>query len=93
LLSGSGFGQASPGAPGNLLWALDVEAFLPQSEFQALIEQSRDGERAPGVDELPLPGERRERRLRQLTTRGVVPLPAASRQVLTAGCEALGVPL
>lgn len=34
VLSGSGFAQGvATGAPGNFLWALDVEAFLPREEF------------------------------------------------------------
>jgi LDH2 family malate/lactate/ureidoglycolate dehydrogenase len=98
VLSGAGFAQGmATRAPGNLLWALDVEAFLPRQEFvarmDALIDQIKQGERAPGVDELLIPGERGERRSRDLTARGVVPLAPASWQMLTSRCEALGVPL
>jgi LDH2 family malate/lactate/ureidoglycolate dehydrogenase len=98
VLSGAGFAQGvAAGAPGSFLSALDVEAFLPRREFaariDALVDQVKAGERAPGVDELLVPGERGERRFRELTARGVVPLAPASRRMLTAGCEALGVPL
>jgi LDH2 family malate/lactate/ureidoglycolate dehydrogenase len=98
VLSGAGFGQGvAAGGPGNLLWALDVEAFLPREEFlarmDALIDQIKQGERAPDVDELVVPGERGERRHRELSARGVVELEPAGRQILTAGCEELGVPL
>ncbi|HWM12329.1 MAG TPA: Ldh family oxidoreductase, partial [Solirubrobacteraceae bacterium] len=98
VLSGAGFGQGvAAGAPGNFLWALDVEAFLPRAEFlervDALIDQVKQGDRAPGVDELVLPGERGDRRHRELTAAGVVPLEPAGWQILASGCEALGVPV
>jgi LDH2 family malate/lactate/ureidoglycolate dehydrogenase len=98
VLSGAGFGQGvASRAPGNFLWALDVEAFLPRQEFaarmDALIDQIKSVERAPGVDELVVPGERGERRRRELTARGVVPVEAAGWQILEAGCAALGLPL
>jgi LDH2 family malate/lactate/ureidoglycolate dehydrogenase len=98
VLSGAAFGQGvATGAPGNFLWALDVEAFLPRREFLArmdeLVVQVKEGERAPDVDELLVPGERGERRCRELTGRGVVPLEPAGWQILTSCCEALAVPL
>jgi LDH2 family malate/lactate/ureidoglycolate dehydrogenase len=98
VLSGAGFAQGvASGAPGNFLWALDVEAFLPRKEslarMDAQIDQVKQGKRAPDVDELLVPGERGERRYRELTARGVVPLAPASWQILTSGCETLGVPL
>jgi LDH2 family malate/lactate/ureidoglycolate dehydrogenase len=98
VLSGAGFAQGlAAAAPGSFFWALDVEAFMPREEFLArmdeLIDQVRDGERAPGAGELVLPGERGERRHRELSERGVVPLARASWGMLESGCEALGVPL
>jgi LDH2 family malate/lactate/ureidoglycolate dehydrogenase len=98
VLSGAGFGQGvATSAPGNFLWALDVEAFLPLEEFLArmdeLIGQIKEGERAAGVDELFVPGERGERRRRDLTSRGVIPLDSAGWQILTSACEALALPL
>ena len=96
VLTGAEFGQGvAGGAPGSFLWALDVEAFLPRAEFvarmDALIDQVKHGERAPGVDELLVPGERGERRRRELTARGAIPLEPAGWQILTSGCEQLGV--
>jgi LDH2 family malate/lactate/ureidoglycolate dehydrogenase len=98
VLSGAGFAQGvADGAPGNFLWALDVEAFLPRQEFlqrmDAQLDQIKQGERLPGVDELLLPGERGQRRYLDLTARGVVPLASASWQLLATGCQSLGVPL
>ena len=97
VLSGSGSGQGmDTGAPGVHLWALDVEAFLPPREFRermdTLIGQIREGERAPGVDELVLPGERGERRHRELTARGAVALDDSGWEMLRSACDALGVP-
>jgi LDH2 family malate/lactate/ureidoglycolate dehydrogenase len=85
------------GTTGNFLWALDVEAFLPRQEFlermDAQLDQIKQGERLPGVDELLVPGERGQRRFLDLTARGQVPLAPASWQLLTTGCESLGAPL
>jgi LDH2 family malate/lactate/ureidoglycolate dehydrogenase len=97
VLSGAGFAQAvATGAPGNFLWALDVDAFLPRTEFLARmdtqIDQVKQSERAPGVDELLVPGGLGERRYLELTARGAVPLAPTSWQILTSGCEALRVP-
>lgn len=97
VLSGSGFGQGmATGAPGVHLWALDVEAFLPLDQFRErideLVDQITQGERAPGVDELVVPGERGERRHRELAARGVVPLDDAGWEMLRSACETLGVP-
>jgi hypothetical protein len=40
-----------------------------------------------------VPVERGERRHRELTARGVVPLEPAGWQILTSSCEALAVPI
>ena len=98
VLSGAGFGQGvAAGAPGNFLWALDVEAFLPREEFLARIDEQIDqvkhGERAPGVDELVLPGERGARSHAELSARGAIPIDASGWRLLTESCDALGVPL
>jgi L-2-hydroxycarboxylate dehydrogenase (NAD+) len=98
VLSGAGFAQGvSGGAAGNFLWALDVEAFLPRQEFlarmDAQIDQVKQGERLPGVEELLVPGERGQRRYLDLTARGVVPLAPASWQLLATACRSLAAPL
>jgi LDH2 family malate/lactate/ureidoglycolate dehydrogenase len=96
VLSGAGFGRGVVGgAAGNFLWALDVEAFLPRQEFlarmDAQLDQIKQGERLPGVQELVVPGERGQRRYLDLTARGLVPLAPASWQLLATGCESLAV--
>jgi LDH2 family malate/lactate/ureidoglycolate dehydrogenase len=98
VLSGAGFARgAGGGAAGNFLWALDVEAFLPREEFLARmdsqLDQIKQGERLPGVDELFVPGERGQRRYLELTAHGVAPLAPASWQILVTVCESLSVPL
>jgi LDH2 family malate/lactate/ureidoglycolate dehydrogenase len=93
----SGVLTGSDGAPGNVLWALDPEALMPRDQFStrmaALIDRIKGGERAPGVDELVVPGERGARRHAELTVSGVVPVAQAGWQILAAGCAELGVPL
>jgi LDH2 family malate/lactate/ureidoglycolate dehydrogenase len=98
VLSGAGFARGvTAGAPGNFLWALEVEAFLPRQEFlqrmDVLIDQIKEGERLPGVDELVVPGERGQQRHLALSARGVVPLAPASWHVLVDSCNSLTVPL
>jgi LDH2 family malate/lactate/ureidoglycolate dehydrogenase len=98
VLSGADFAKGvADGAPGNFLWALDVEAFLPRQEFlermDAQLDQIKEGERLPGIEELLVPGERGHRRYLDLTAHGVVPLALASWQLLATGCDSLGVPL
>jgi LDH2 family malate/lactate/ureidoglycolate dehydrogenase len=98
VLSGAGFAQGvASGETGSFLWALDVEAFLPRQQFleriDAQIDQIKQGERLPGVDELLVPGERGQRRYLDLTARGVVPLAPASWQMLATECESLTAPL
>jgi LDH2 family malate/lactate/ureidoglycolate dehydrogenase len=98
VLTGAGFGQGvASGAPGNFLWALDVEAFLPRQEFlermDDQLDQIKQGERLPGVEELLVPGERGQRRYSELTTSGVLPLAPVSWEILATSCESLAAPL
>ena len=98
VLSGAGFARGvAAGTSGNFLWALDVEAFLPRDEFlqrmDAQLDDIKQGERLPGVEELVVPGERGRRRYLELTARGEVPVSPASWQVLVTSCDSLGAPL
>jgi LDH2 family malate/lactate/ureidoglycolate dehydrogenase len=98
VLSGAGFARGmATGSPGNFLWALDIEAFLPRREFLQRMDTQLDdvkgGERLPGVGELVVPGERGERRYRDLTARGVVPVSPPTWQVMVNSCNSLAVPL
>lgn len=98
VLSGAGFARGvAAGAPGNFLWALDVEAFLPREEYlqrmDAQLDQIKQGDRLAGIDELVVPGERGQRRYLELTARGAVPLAPASWDVLATSCASLAVPL
>jgi LDH2 family malate/lactate/ureidoglycolate dehydrogenase len=98
VLSGSGFARGvATGAPGNFLWALDVEAFLPRQEFlqrmDTQLDHIKQGERLPGVEELVVPGERGQKRYLELTARGVVPVAPASWHVLATSCDSLAAPL
>jgi LDH2 family malate/lactate/ureidoglycolate dehydrogenase len=65
-------GVLSGGDPGVFLWALDVPP-----DFRARMDELVERVKASG-DEVVLPGERGERRLRELMARGEVPLSAAS---------------
>jgi LDH2 family malate/lactate/ureidoglycolate dehydrogenase len=96
VLSGGAFGRGlGGGPPGSFFWALDVEAFMPEREFRERMDQQIDqikgAERLAGVEEIFVPGERGERRHRELTARGVVPLAPATWQILTTCCQSLGV--
>jgi LDH2 family malate/lactate/ureidoglycolate dehydrogenase len=61
--------------------------------MDAQLDQIKQGERLPGVEELLVPGERGQRRHLDLSARGVVPLAPASWQLLAADCTSLGTPL
>jgi LDH2 family malate/lactate/ureidoglycolate dehydrogenase len=98
VLSGAAFARGvAVAAPGSVLWALDVEAFLPRQEFlermDAQIDQVKQGGRLPGLDELLVPGEGGQRRYLDRIARGTVPLAPASWRVLATSCESLGSPL
>ena len=98
VLSGAGFARGmATDAPGNFLWALDVEAFLPRGEFlermDGQLDQIKQGERLPGVHELVAPGERGHRRYLELTAREVVPVSPSSWELLVTYCDSLDVSL
>ena len=74
-LSPAGCSRANPGVSGNALFvqAVRIEAFRPLNAFKAevgrFIDYVKSARRAPGVEEILVPGERsyrtRQRRLAQ----------------------------
>jgi LDH2 family malate/lactate/ureidoglycolate dehydrogenase len=97
-LTGGAFGLGlgdDPAGTSAFMWALDPAAFMPREEFLARvdtqIEQVKRGERAEGVAELLVPGERGQRRREALLAQGTVPLSAVAWDRLTTALEALGV--
>ena len=97
LLTGAACARdvAAPAATGNLLGALDIEAFLPRQEFldrmDAQIAHMKAGERTDGTEELVVPGERGQRRHDQLVARGTVPLSAVTWDSVRRACVMLSV--
>jgi LDH2 family malate/lactate/ureidoglycolate dehydrogenase len=65
--------------------AIDPELFMPTADFTArvdrLIEQTKAGERAEGVEEILVPGES-EMRARELSLRDGVPLRRSTYDAL-----------
>ena len=98
ILTGAGFARglsAESVATGNLLWALDVEAFLPLQEFldrmDTQIEQIKTGKQIASTDELLVPGERGQHRYDQRIARGTVALSPVTWDSLTRACTTLSV--
>ena len=77
MLSGSGVCRTDlpRGANGVWMYFLDVDQFLPRSEFDALVEKYvaaiKGSRRASGVDEILMPGEIELRRQQQRSKEGV----------------------
>ncbi|MAG36706.1 MAG: hypothetical protein CL878_10770 [Dehalococcoidia bacterium] len=99
VLTGAGFaltGAITHGKAGHFFWALNVEAYMPLHAFQSRIDEQIDqikrARRAPGVSEILIPGERGQRRRRQLHGSGKVPLPSVSWSELGRLCSDLDVP-
>lgn len=100
VLTGAGFGQGGgviDGKCGQLFWAIDPELFQPLEAFRARmdeeIEQIKRSRPMAGVDEVLVPGERGQRRRRQLREAGVVPVNAVGWQVLEEECRRGGIGL
>jgi LDH2 family malate/lactate/ureidoglycolate dehydrogenase len=100
VLTGAGFARSAGvthGKEGQFFLALDPQAFLPRDEFLSRmddqIEQAKSAEPLPGVEEVLVPGERGQRRRRELLERGTLPLGPVTWQTLERTCAQLGVPL
>jgi LDH2 family malate/lactate/ureidoglycolate dehydrogenase len=104
VLTGAGFGQAhaperlqTAAAPydlGHLFAVLDPTLFMPLEEFTARMEQLRheikQGQRAPGVDRLLLPGELEDER-RTARQREGIKLDPDVLEALRQFCATLGI--
>jgi LDH2 family malate/lactate/ureidoglycolate dehydrogenase len=100
VLTGAGFARGAgvtDGKEGQFFLALDPELFLPREEFlrrmDDQIEQTKAAQPLPGVGEIFVPGERGQRRRRQLIAGQTVPLGDVTWQTLARTCADLGVPL
>jgi LDH2 family malate/lactate/ureidoglycolate dehydrogenase len=104
VLTGAGFGQAhaperleTPGAQhnlGHLFGVLDPALFMPLEQFHTRMDQLRaeikQGQRAPGVERLLLPGELEHERREDRLQHGI-PVHADAPKALQAFCAALGL--
>jgi LDH2 family malate/lactate/ureidoglycolate dehydrogenase len=85
---------SKPADFGHFFLAIDPELFLPTLEFTArvdqLIDQAKTGERARGVEEILVPGER-ELRAREQSLRDGVPLRRSTYQALRKYARAAGL--
>ncbi len=97
-LSGAGF-PLLPGYrwdQGTVLMAIDIAAFQPVAEFKtqaaAFVTQLKATPRAPGVDEILLPGEV-EWRTKASRTRDGIPLPEVTWARIKEAAQRLGLRL
>jgi amino acid adenylation domain-containing protein len=104
VLTGAGFGWDNrrahgPGAMkpanfGHFFMAIDPELFMPSPEFTArvdrLIEQTKSGDRAEGVEEIMVPGES-ELRARERSLREGVVLRASTYHALLKYGQSAGL--
>jgi uncharacterized oxidoreductase len=98
ILSGSGVCRTDlpAGANGVWIYLLDIRQFLPEEQYQALIERYvatlKATPKLPGVDEILLPGEIENRR-RQERLRDGIPIPEKTWELLQELAAKLGVAL
>ncbi|MBV9169161.1 MAG: Ldh family oxidoreductase [Chloroflexi bacterium] len=93
VLSGASFGAdagVTNGREGHFFLALNPDVFMTHDEFiqrmDELVRQVKAGERAEGVQELFVPGERGQRRAAELRRSGQVPLDAQGWSTLQEVC-------
>jgi len=98
VLTGAGFarsGGVTNGQCGQFFWSLDVDMFMPRAEFLARVDEQIDqikaSKPAAGASEVLVPGERGQRRRRELQQAGRVPLNAVAWEVLADECRRAGV--
>lgn len=100
VLTGANFGRdaaVSDGKEGQFFLAINPEVFMPAAEYRAridsLIEQVKSTEPLPGTQEILVPGERGQRRRRDLLATGAVLLGDVTWQTMEKTCSELEVPL
>ena len=80
---------------GHFLWLLDPGQFQPIEEFNKLMDREIDrikgGKKMPGVDEIFYPGERGQKRMRDLRLEGVVPLGESGWSSMQAVSDKHGI--
>ena len=98
VLTGANFARdaaVNNGKEGQFFLAIDPEIFMPADEYRArmdaVIEQVHDTEKLPGTDDILVPGERGQRRRRQMVEKGGVPLGDVTWQTMEKVCRELGV--
>ena len=103
VLSGSAFGSdvsgpfqhERPGRVGHFVLALNVEAFMPLSEFEQrqdeLIRALKQSPLADGSDKILYPGEPEARFAEEAATQGIS-LPIETVKALEQLCDEFGVP-
>jgi LDH2 family malate/lactate/ureidoglycolate dehydrogenase len=98
VLTGANFARdaaVTGGKEGQFFLAINPEVFMSLDEYcermDSLVEQVKSSEKRPGVDEILVPGERGQRRRRELLEKGEVPLGDVTWQTLEKTCTELGV--
>lgn len=100
VLTGAGFARGAGvthGKEGQFFLVIDPETLNPRDEFMARmaeqVSQVKSTTPLPGVDEVLVPGERGQRRRRQLREQGSVPLGEVTWQAMEKTCAELSVAL
>lgn len=100
VLTGAGFGLTPYSDPtnhdvGHMLIAIDIERFMPFEEYlermQAFVAEIRASEKAPGFDEILLPGELEHRRYEDRIRNGV-PVDTETLRTLRELSEEKNIP-
>jgi LDH2 family malate/lactate/ureidoglycolate dehydrogenase len=98
VLTGAEFARSAGvtgGKEGQFFLAIDPEVFTSREAFlrrmDEQIEQTKAAQRLPGVAEIFVPGERGQRRRRELLAGGLVPLGEVTWETLSRTCAGLGV--
>ena len=104
VLSGAGFGPyinplyldfKNPQDVGHVFQAIDISKFMPidvfESRMDAMIEELKNGDLAPGFDEILMPGEPELRHQARLLETGIA-LPDNVVEEVRSVADELGIP-